>query len=242
MLIEQTVKNLGKLKLVGMTQAFEHQRVNTSLQTLSFDERFSMIVDAECLSRDNRRLVRLVKNAKMKTDASFEDIDYKPTRGLDKRQLSALSSCDWIGQGHHVIITGPTGAGKTWLACALGNQALRRGLPVMYRRFGRLLEDIQIARGDGSLPKLRANIAKAQLLILDDWGLSALSAVNRQDLLELVDDRTGSSSIAITSQLPVDKWHEYLGEPTIADAVMDRLVHSAHRIEVKGESMRKAKA
>jgi DNA replication protein DnaC len=241
MLIEQTVQNLNRLKLHGMTEAFEHQRLSTALQSLSFEERFSMVVEAECLTRDNRRLARMVKNAKMKTDASIEDIDYRSTRGLDKRQIGTLSNCDWINQGHHLIITGPTGAGKTWLACAFGNQAVRRGLPVMYRRFTRLLEEIQIARGDGSLPKLRATMAKAKLLILDDWGLSALTTVNRQDLLELVDDRTGGLSIAITSQLPIDQWHEYLGEPTIADAVLDRLVHSAHRLEIRGESMRKLK-
>jgi DNA replication protein DnaC len=242
MLIEPTVQNLGKLKLHGMARALEHQRETPSLQSLSFDERFSLIVDSECLIRDNRRLNRMIKNAKMKTDASLENIDYRPTRSLDKRQIGGLSDCDWIVQGHHLIITGPTGAGKTWLACAFGNQAVRRGLPVMYRRLTRLLEEIQIARGDGSLPKLRAGMAKARLLILDDWGLTPPTTTHRQDLLEVVDDRTGTLSIAITSQLPVDQWHGYLGEPTIADAIMDRLVHSAHRIEITGESMRKLKS
>lgn len=241
MLIQQTIQKLDKLKLHGMTQAFEHQRINTSLQSLPFEERFSMIVDAECLTRDNRRLARLVKNASMKVDASVENIDYRPARGLDKRQIVGLLNCDWINQGQHLIVTGPTGAGKTWLACAFGNQAVRQGLPVMYRRFPRLLEDIQIARGDGSLPKLRAAMSKAKLLILDDWGLCTLTTANRQDLLELVDDRTGNLSIAITSQLPVSQWHDYLGEPTLADAILDRLVHSAHRIEINGESMRKLK-
>lgn len=183
----------------------------------------------------------MIKNAKMKADASVEDIDYRPTRRLNKRQISALTNCDWINQGDHLIITGPTGVGKTWLACAFGNQAVRRGPPVMYRRFTQFLEEIEIARGDGSLPKLRATIAKAKLLILDDWGLSALSTRNRQDLLEIVDDHTGTASIAITSQLPIAQWHGYLGELTIADAVMDRLVHGAHFVEIAGESMRKVR-
>ncbi len=242
MLIEQTLDGLRKLKLNGMAQALEHQSINTSIHSLSFEDRIAMMVDAERLSRDNRRLQRFTKNARMKVGASVEDIDYKSSRGLDKRQVASLANCNWIDHGQHLILTGPTGVGKTWLACAFGHQAIRRGLPVIYYRCTRLLEEFEIARGDGSLPKLRTQLSKAKLLILDDWGLSTLSNRNRQDLMEIVDDRTGGGSLAITSQLPVPQWHEYIGDPTLADAILDRMVHSAHRIELKGESMRKTRA
>lgn len=222
-----------------MAQALEHQQINAAIQALSFEDRLSMLVDGELHSRDNRRLKRLTRAARMKVGASVEDIDYRANRGLDKRQLASLANCDWIEHGQHLILTGPTGVGKTWLACAFGHQAIRRGLPVIYYRLPRLLEEFEIARGDGSLPKLRAQLSKAKLLILDDWGLTVLNSRNRQDLLEIVDDRTGGGSLAITSQLPVTQWHDYLGDPTLADAILDRMVHSAHRIEVRGESLRK---
>jgi DNA replication protein DnaC len=242
MLIEHTMTALRHLKLHGMAEAFERQRMTQSLQDMSFEDRFSMIVDAERLTRETRRLDRFIKQARFKIQAAPEDIDYRAARGLDKRQIQSLLNCDWIIQKHHLIVTGATGLGKTWLACALGNQAVRCGLPVLYWRLARLLEDIEVARADGSLPKLRAQLQKARLLILDDWGVAPLSMRNRQDLLEVVDELSGTGAILLTSQLPVAQWHDYIGEPTIADAILDRLVHSAHKIELRGESLRKTKA
>ena len=196
-------------------------------------------MDAEIHDRENRRLKRLLKAAKFKVSACPEDIKYTTRRGLDRQVVTNLTTCDWIQKSLNTIITGPTGVGKTWLACALGQQAARKGFSVMYKRLSRLLEELEIAYGDGSLAKERAKIAKMDLLILDDWALAPVTARGRHELLEIVDDRIGTASIMITSQLPVDQWHEYIGEPTVADAILDRLVHRAHRIELRGESMRK---
>ena len=239
MLLEQTVDIMRKLRLHGMAQGLEHQQSNPSLQTLPFEDRLGLLVDAERLARENRRLARLLKEARLKVAASPEAIDYRVNRGMNMQQLQSLLTCEWIERNQCTLITGPTGVGKTWLACALGNQAARRGISVQYHRMSRMLEELEIARGDGSLPAFRGKLVRIRLLILDDWGLSPLTPTMRQDLLEVIDDRLGSGALLITSQLPVSGWHDYIGEPTIADAILDRLVHSAHRIELKGESMRK---
>lgn len=239
MLKRQTMDGLKTLRLHGVAKAIDDQNTNTAIQELSFDERFGLLIDAELHDRENRRLSRLLKAAKFKVSACPEDINYKAHRGLDRQVMANLSSCDWINKSLNTIITGPTGLGKTWLACALGQQAARKGYSVLYKRLSRLLEELEIAYGDGSLAKERAKIAKTDLLILDDWALAPLTTRGRHELLELIDDRIDSGSILITSQLPIDQWHDYIGEPTIADAILDRLVHRAHRIELRGESLRK---
>lgn len=243
MLYQQTQEQLRALKLHGMAAGNESQRDNTALQALGFDERFGMLVEAEVHDRRQRRQARLLRAAKLKEpNACPEDIDYGTRRGLDRSLVASLLDCEWVTRGQHLIVTGPTGVGKTWLACAFGQQAARRGLTVSYRRLVRLLEDAEVARGDGSLPKLRTQLANTRLVILDDWAVAPISVRGRQDLLEFVEDRSGSGSLVITSQLPVDQWHDYIGEPTLADAILDRIVHRAHRIVLKGDSMRKRHA
>ncbi|GAB3038583.1 IS21-like element ISPsy14 family helper ATPase IstB [Oleiagrimonas citrea] len=239
---QHTLNTLRDLKLHGMAEALERQFQTPKLLEAGFEERLAMLLDAEHFARENRRLQRLLKQARLKVNACIEDIDYRPGRGLDRQQINGLLSCDWIERHQNLIITGPTGAGKTWLACALAHQAARCGLSASYRRLPRLLEDMAIAREAGNLPNVRTQLAKIKLLVLDDWGLATLNRRGRQDLLEIIDDRVNSSSTIITAQLPVAEWHAYLGEPTIADAILDRIVHSAHRIQLQGESMRKLKA
>lgn len=240
MLHQHTLTTLKKLKLPGMAAAFEEQIVQPVTQSLSFNDRFGLIVDRETTHRDNQRLVRLLKGARFKHNACVEDIDYRADRGLDKSVMANLIDCAWIGKAQNVIFTGATGCGKTWLACALGNQACRQGKSVMYVRASRLLEEMKLAHSDGSFRKRLVQIAKIDLLILDDFGVATLTQTERQDLLELIDDRTTKSTL-ITSQLPVKAWHDVIGEPTLADAILDRIVHRAHTIKLTGETMRKLK-
>lgn len=240
MLLHQSIEQLKALKLSGMANALEQQLATPSLQQLPFDERLGLLLDAESNERSHRREQRLLRQAKLKHSQScLEDIHYDHSRGLDKSQIANLSSNHWIAQQQNLLITGATGVGKTWLACAFGMHAIRKGLPVYYQRVSRLLEETEIARADGSLAKLRIKIAKCELLILDDWGLTPLTDIGRQNLLEFVDDRLGSGSIIIASQLPINSWYEYIDEPTLADAILDRIVHRSHKIALTGGSMRK---
>lgn len=242
MLNQQTLTKLGQMKLQGMAVAFARQLEQSSNYQLAFEERFGLLVDEEMTSRDNRRLARLIKEAKFKEQACLEDLDYAHPRGLDKGQIAGLSSCAWVKAGQKILITGATGVGKTWLSCALGQQATRQGLSVRYFRMPPLLENLKIWHGDGSFPKQMAALTKVDLLILDDWGLKALSAPERHDLLEIIEERHPHRATIVASQLPIEHWHEAVGAATIADALLDRLLEKSHRICLKGESRRKIKA
>jgi len=241
MLINQTLEHLRNLKLTAMAQALEEQMEQPRAFDLSFEERLSLLVMREITDRENRRLQRLLKTARLKQSACVEDIDYRHPRGLDKSMMATLASTDWIRRGANVHLTGQTGTGKSWLACALGNQACRMGWSVKYERVPRLLENLRIAHADGSFGKRLAQMAKTDLLILDDFGIKPLARGDRHDLLEIIEDRHGARSTLVTSQLPISLWHEYIGEPTVADAVLDRLLQNAFRMELKGESLRRTK-
>jgi len=244
MLTQQTINKLSVMKLNGMSKGFEEQLSSAAAQGLSFEERFGMLVDHEQTFRENQRLKRLLKTAKLKANACVEDIDYSHSRGLDRAQMAYLNSSDWIRQGFNLILTGPTGCGKTWIACALGNQACRHGLSVLFQRVPLMLEELQLGHADGSFRKRLMALAKVDLLILDDFGAATLNAQNRGDLLEVIDSRSGGKATAITSQIQVELLHDYLsgGNPTMADAILDRLVSGALRINLKGDSMRKLRA
>jgi len=240
MLTQNTLTTLKTLRLEGMARAFEEQLQNAQAQALSFEERIAMLVDREATHRDSERVSRLLKGARLKVgSAAIEDIDYRTGRGLDKKQFAHLASCDWIRRHQNVVLTGATGSGKTWLACALGNAACRQGLSVFYVRVPRLLEELRIAHGEGSFARRLSQLAKTEAIILDDWGLAPLGQSERTDLLELLDDRVNTRSTIITSQLPTEHWHAYLADPTLADAILDRILHAAHKLALKGESLRK---
>ena len=241
MLNQQTIDQLLRMKLKGMSYAYQEQ-LQQPAQDLSFEERFGLIVDREWTYREDRRLKRLLKVAKLREPACVEDIDYRHPRGLDRSVLKSIVSCQWITKSQNLILIGPTGSGKTYLACALANQACRLGFMTLYVRISKLLQDFQIAKADGSYAKLLAKLAKLNLLIIDDWGLTPLTPAERRDLLEILDDRYNRGSTLITSQFPITTWHDLIGEPTIADAILDRLVHAAHKITLKGDSMRKTRS
>ena len=225
-----------------MYHALLEQMTMPDIDSLSFDERLGLLVDREMTDRDSKRLKTRLHHAKLRQAACLEDIDYRHPRGLDKALMMRLATCQWVRERHNVLITGPTGIGKTWLACALGHKACREGLSALYLRLPRLLQELPIAKGDGRYGKLMASLAKTDVLILDDWALAPLSDENRRDLLELLEDRHDRRATVVTSQLPVEHWHEALGDPTLADAILDRLVHNAYKIILKGDSMRKRMA
>lgn len=241
MLTHPTPDKLRTLKCPGMAAALSEQMTLPDIDALSFEERLGLLVDRELTERNNQRTSNRLRRARLKHQATIENIDYRHPRGLDKALVQSLASCQWVSDRLNILITGPTGVGKTWLACALAHSACRQGHTALYLRLPRLLQDLTIAKGDGRYPKLIHTLAKTQLLILDDWGLVKLTTEQRRDLLEILEDRHGRSSTLATSQLPVDKWHAMIGDPTLADAILDRLVHNAYKINLKGESMRKQK-
>jgi DNA replication protein DnaC len=239
MLNEQTIEKLHAMKLPGMAEAFKNQSLQPNINSLSFAERFGLIIDRQWTWKEDCRMKRYLKEAKLKLDACVEDIDYKTPRGIDQSVMMSLISCDWIRHHQNIIITGPTGAGKTFLACAMGNKACREGYRTFYLRSPRFAYQMAIAKADGSYGKTMAKLARTHVLIIDDLGLAPMTDPERRDILEIIEDRHGSAATVITSQLPLENWHENIGDPTIADAILDRLIHNAHTINLKGASMRK---
>lgn len=240
MLETQSLQQLRQLRLTGFADALETQfnQPNT-YDGLGFAERIGLAIEQEITYRNDKRLQRLLNAARFKETARLADIDYSHPRGLTASTVAALQSNRWISKGQNLILTGPTGCGKTYLACALGHHACLHGHPVRYFRASRLLEQLTIAHGDGSYLKLLSQIAKADVLIIDDWGLEPLTQVQKNDLLEIMEDRHNQKSTIVTSQLPQENWHSFIDDPTLADAILDRLLHNAHKLNLKGESMRK---
>ena len=239
MLTHPTMEKLNTLKLTGMVKALTEQLQMSEVDSLGFEERLGLLVDREATERENRKLATRLKKAKLRQSASIEDLDFRRSRGMDKSLILSLAACTWIAKGVNVLICGPTGVGKSYLACALAHKACLEGYTALYLRLPRLFEELRLAKADGRYGKLMLSYAKTDLLVLDDWGLTPMSDPQRRDLLELMEDRYGLKSTIITSQLPVTAWHEAIGDPTLADAILDRIVHNAHKIELKGESMRK---
>ena len=240
MMLETTISKLNGMKLSGMVEALVEQTQGVIYSDLPFEDRLGLLVDREVTVRGNRKLTNLLRSAKLRySNACPEEIDFRTPRGLAKDALLSLMQNGWVNGKQNVIITGPTGSGKTFIACALANSSCRHGHSAHYVRLPRLLQDMHIARADGSYGKLLTRLAKYAVLIIDDWGLAKFNDKERRDILEVLEDRHNITSTIISSQIPVDKWHDSIGDPTIADAVLDRLVHNAHMITMKGESMRK---
>jgi DNA replication protein DnaC len=242
MLVHPTLDKIEQLRLLGMAKALREQLQNQKASALSFEERLGLLVDREMSERENRRLSTRLRAAKLRISASVEDIDFRQPRGLDKSLILSLASNQWIVEHHNLLVIGPTGVGKSYLACALSHKACRDGHAVVYQRLPRLLEELALSHHDGRYRKLMKSLLKADLLILDDFGLAPLTTEQQRDLLEIIEDRYDRRSTLVTTQMPVKHWHDILGDPTLADAIMDRLVHNAYKIELKGESMRKSKS
>lgn len=239
MLTNHTIDRLNQLGLYGMVQALNTQTLDSEMQSLCFEERFGLLVDQELTYRKNRRLARLLREAKLRLPACLEDIDFSHPRGLNRSVIRSLATGEWIQNHQNIAIVGPTGVGKTYLACGFANLACRNGCSARYFRVPRLCSELAIARGDGSYQRFLNKISKIELLVLDDWGLAPLSPDECRDLLELLDDRFQFRSTVIASQLPIDHWHGMMADPTVADAILDRVIHNSHKIVLKGESMRK---
>jgi len=242
MLTHPTADRLRELGLTGMARALEEQRRHPDAAELSFEDRLAMLVEREALERDSKRLAARLRFAGLRQQATSEDVDHRAARGLDRALFQRLTNGEWIERRQDLLVTDPTGTGKTWLSCALGHRACRDNRSVLYQRVPRLLEGLGLARGDGRYARMLKSLARVQLLILDDWAITPLTAEQRRDVMEIIDDRHDRASTIVASQVPVEHWHEHIGNPTIADAVLDRLVHGTHRIELKGESMRKLRA
>jgi len=227
------------LKLFAMVQALETQMGMKDMDEMYFTDRLGLLVDAELISRENKRLQSRLKNAKLRLSACIEDLDVKAARGLDRTVITALATSDWLKRHHNVIVTGPTGAGKTYVACALAQKACRDGYTVFYERAPRLFQDLSLAKADGRYHKIMSALAKKDLIVIDDFALAPLTDEQRRDLLEIVEERYDRRSTLMASQVPTDHWHDIIGDPTIADAILDRLIHNAHKLKLKGETRRK---
>ncbi len=242
MLTHPTLEKLQALRLTGMLKGLEEQLQMSGLDELGFAERLGLLVDREMTERENRRLKDRLAKARLRQAAAVEDVDLRMPRGLDRSLFLSLCSCQWVSQHLNVLITGPTGAGKSFLACALAQKACREGFTAAYHRVPRLLSELGTAKADGRYSKLLVNLARIEVLVLDDWGMHPLGDAQRRDLLEIMEDRYGCRSTVVTSQLPVDTWHDAIGDATLADALLDRLVHNAYQLKLKGESRRKHNA
>jgi DNA replication protein DnaC len=242
LLTHPTLEQLRQLGLAGMARAFEELAVNTRGAELDHAEWLGLLLDRELADRQDRRLRARLRYARLRHNAVVEDVDYRTARGLDRALFQKLAHGGWIKEQQNLIIVGPSGVGKSWLACALGHRACRDNHSVLYQRIPRLFSDLALARGDGRYARLMRALGGVKLLILDDWGLQPLTAEQRHDLLEIVEDRYGRGATLITSQIPVDRWHDLIGDPTLADAILDRIVHNAHRIQLQGDSLRRKKA
>jgi DNA replication protein DnaC len=242
MLTHPTVERLRALGLTAMADAFAELQNSPEAADLPREDWLGLLIDREATNRENRRLARRLREAKLRQAAVIEDTDFRTPRGLDRTLFSKLATCQWIRDHQHLVIVGPTGTGKSWLACALAHKACREGFSVLYKRAFRLLADLAQARSEGRLPRLLSSIERTRLLLIDDWGPEPLTAEQRRDLLEIVDDRYDKASLLITSQLPVDRWHDVIADPTFGDAILDRVVHNAHRLNLKGDSLRRRRA
>jgi DNA replication protein DnaC len=242
MMNEPTIEKIKALRLDGLLASWLEQQKNPKLAALGFDERLGLLIDAEWLHRDNKRLKRVLGEARLRLNqACIEGIDFPPKRQLDRAVIRQLAGCTWLVERQSILISGMTGTGKTYVACALAHQACRHGHRALYRRASRLFHELRLARADGTYSRLLARFARVNVLVIDDFGLAPLDDHDKQDLLEVLEDRYATGSTIVTSQLPPDKWHEYLGEPTVADAICDRLLNHAHRLALKGPSRRKEK-